>query len=129
MKIDFHITLSWDKAKNFSDYGLKNNKREWMEVGKGWRQEGRKMERQRTVYNPYIDGTAAEMLQSSLVVWHAHLLRKLMNGLPVLAEKEDLLGRNTTWLDLSCDKKLGQVWLTISTAHWMPVAVAVYQTR
>lgn len=33
-----------------------------MEVGKGWRQEGRKMERQRTVYNPYIDGTAAEML-------------------------------------------------------------------
>lgn len=37
-----------------------NNKKEWMEVGKGWRQGGREMERQRTVYNPYIDGTAAQ---------------------------------------------------------------------
>lgn len=39
-----------------------------MEVDKGWRQGGREMERQRIVYNPYIDGTAAQMLQSSLVV-------------------------------------------------------------
>lgn len=51
-----------------------------MEVGEGWRQGRREMERQRRVYNLYIDGTAAQMLQSSLVVRHAHLLRELMNG-------------------------------------------------
>lgn len=30
-----------------------------MEVGKGWGQGRREMERRRAVYNPYIDGTAA----------------------------------------------------------------------
>lgn len=45
----------------------------------------------------------------------------------MLAEKEDLFGRSTSWLYLSCDKKVGQVGLSISTADWMLVAVAVYQ--
>lgn len=39
-----------------------------MEAGESWGQGRREMERQRAVYNPYIDGTAAQMLQSSLVV-------------------------------------------------------------
>jgi len=38
-----------------------------MEVGKSWGWGRREMERQRAVCNPYIDGTAAEMPQSSLV--------------------------------------------------------------
>lgn len=41
----------------------------------------RDMGRQRAVYNPYIDSTAAQMLQSSLVVQNEHLLGKLMNGI------------------------------------------------
>lgn len=38
------------------------------------------MGRQRAVHNPYIDSTAAQMLQSSLVQ-NEHLLGKLMNGI------------------------------------------------
>lgn len=38
-----------------------------MKVNKSWKQGRREMERQRAAYNPYIDGTAAQMLQLSLV--------------------------------------------------------------
>lgn len=36
---------------------------------------------------------------------------------PALAQKKDLLGRSTSWLDLSHDKEMEQVGLCISTAH------------